>query len=101
SALGVFQFQLTFPRRFPILVGPDLDQNQLVTEVSQVLQGLLVFAVIEKIRNYQHQASLRIPDDQLKRAFEEVGAPIGFQCCQIIRSRLEAVTAAADEERIV
>ena len=70
--LGVFNLQLAFPGRFAILVRPDLQQNQLVPEIGQILERFFAVAVVEKIRDHQRQAALRIFRAELARALQEI-----------------------------
>src|SRR5580700_3053226 len=73
AGFGVAQLKLASPRRRAVFLGPDLNQQQLVAEISQVLQSALAAVVVQKIGNHDHQAALPVAADEFAHGGDVIG----------------------------
>ncbi len=100
SGFGVRQVEQSVPAGLTIFVGPDLDQNQLMAEVGQVLQGPFTARVVQKVGNDDQQPALRIGGDEVARNLKIVGAAAEFELLENFHCRNKAVPAASAQEGI-
>src|SRR5579872_1429267 len=100
SLFGVDQFQFSAPRRNPVLVSPYLDQEQLMSEVGEVLEGFFATGIVEKIRDDDQQPALRIIGDKISRHLKVISATGGLEIAEEIDGGDEAVAPAAAEEGV-
>src|ERR1700733_7205551 len=98
--LGVSQLQFTVAGGCGVFSAPDLNQENLVSEVSQVLQWLQAIHVVEKIRKDQRQAALRIGGDELARHFVKAGAALRCQRAEELFGGVKTMPAAAGHKAI-
>src|SRR5262249_60931109 len=96
----VYQLQLAAPGRRPVLIRPDLQQHQLVSEIRQVLESFLAAFIVEKIRNHNEQARLRVARDKLPDRLVEAARPARLQPRQVIHYGREAMPATTADEAI-
>ena len=72
ARLAVFQFQFAGPRRHTVFFRPQLNQEQLVPEITQILQRLIAPGVIEKIGDDDQQPALYKGPDEVARQHREI-----------------------------
>src|SRR6185312_9861764 len=88
------KFQLARPWRRAILFRPNLNQQQLVAEIRQILQGALDSFVVEKIRDHDHQAALRIGSNEFPDHRDEIGLPARLNRLQSVGDSEETMPAS-------
>src|SRR5687768_13182993 len=92
ARLGLDYLQFTVPWRHTILVGPELNQEQLVAELGEVLQRMFALAT-QEIRDDNQQTALEVSAGKLTGHVEIVGLTPRFEPHQEISCSGEAVAS--------